>query len=157
MHGVGRLADGAHSNGVQGDSVCLANLSSSGRGNVASVIFTVRQQDDHLALRLGKVAAALGGITEPLCSKRYRFADGGAVFAAIASHGNIVKHLHQVIMIKCQWAQAVRVARERNEPNEVTRATIKSTSAKNELPRHFFERRQSVRTLAILLKVHRQH
>ena len=28
------------------------------------------------------------------CEKRYRFANGGAVFAAIARHGNIVKDLH---------------------------------------------------------------
>ena len=60
-------------------------------------------------------------------------------------------------MIKRQRAQTVRVAGERNKPNQVAGAAIKSTSAKNELPRHFFERRQSVRTLAILLKVHRQH
>ena len=114
MHGVGRLTDRAQSNGVQSESVRLANLSSSGGGNVARVVLTIRQQDDHLALWLGKVAAALGGITEALCSKRYRFANGGAVFAAISSDGNIFKHLHQVIMIKRQRAQTVRVAGERN-------------------------------------------
>jgi hypothetical protein len=59
-------------------------------------------------------------------------------------------------MIKRQWAQTVRVAGKRNEPNQVAGAAIKSTSANNELPRHFFERRQSIRALTILLKVHRQ-
>ena len=145
----GRVAGRTGPDRVDPDPVLDRELGRLQRGDVARIVHAVGQQDRHLgASRVSAQALDAEGET---------LAHGGSVLAPLGGDLDLIEDRDEVPVVEREGAQSVRVARERDEADEVVGSSRGGAPAQNERAEDPLDRVEAAHAQIVLDEVARLH